>query len=69
MYTENDIINYLNAWQTDGKHLDATVEDIFEFITDSSLYTDNDAKFFKGWRKDDFMDFARAIRNYRGYES
>ena len=67
MFTENDIIRYLNAWQSDGKHLDATAEDIKEFLTDSSLYTDDDAAFFDGWTDADFTAFAKAIRGFRAY--
>ena len=67
-FTENDIIRYLNAWQSDGKHLDATYEDIAEWLMDDSMYTDEDSAFFDGWTQEDFISYAKAIREFREYE-
>lgn len=68
MYTEKDIINYMNAWQSDGKHLDSTAEEIKEWLQDDGLYTESDKQFFLGWTDDDYLNFAKAIRGHRDYE-
>ena len=65
--TERDIINYINAWQTDGPHLDATVEDIRDWLMDESLWTDKDRAFFDGWTASDFKRFAKVIREHDAY--
>lgn len=67
MFTEKTIIDYMNAWQADEKHLDATPDDIKEFLQDSSLYTDADREFFADFTDDDFMQLAIAIRAHKAY--
>ena len=67
MYTESKLLDYLNAWQSDGKHLDATAEDIKSWLMDADMYTAEDAAFFAGWTEKDFEAFAHAIREHHSY--